>query len=108
MVLVPPPGGYPPQPQATQQPVPGRQYAGFGIRLVAYLIDGLIRYENLMDDWWDVDDKSGMVRGQRTGTRIGIGSIFQQQSRFFGIVRGPHESRRAGVIPDVGIRATFE
>src|SRR5207253_8788000 len=40
---------------------------GIFIQLQTYLIDGLIRYEELMDDWWDVDVKSGLVRGQRTG-----------------------------------------
>jgi uncharacterized RDD family membrane protein YckC len=38
----PPPGGYAPPTQAYAQPAPGGQYAGFGARLVAYLIDGLI------------------------------------------------------------------
>jgi ribonuclease R len=49
--------------------------ANFGIfvQLTTWLIDGLIRYEDLMDDWWDVDEKSGSIRGQRTGRRIGIG-----------------------------------
>ena len=46
---------------------------GVFVQLDKYLIDGLIRYENLMDDWWDVDDKAGVVRGQRTGATIGIG-----------------------------------
>ena len=51
--------------------------ANFGIfvQLQAYLIDGLIRYENLMDDWWDVDAPRGMIRGQRTGQRIAIGDV---------------------------------
>jgi ribonuclease R len=49
--------------------------ANFGIfvQLNEYLIDGLIKYEDLMDDWWDVDARSGVIRGQRTGKRIGIG-----------------------------------
>jgi ribonuclease R len=49
--------------------------ANFGIfvQLRTWLIDGLIRYEDLMDDWWDVDEARGMIRGQRTGRRIGIG-----------------------------------
>lgn len=49
--------------------------ANFGIyiQLSEYLIEGLIRYEDLMDDWWDVDAKAGMIRGKRTGRRIGIG-----------------------------------
>ncbi len=48
---------------------------GIFIQLQTYLIDGLIRYENLMDDWWDVDERSGQVRGQRTGKKIGIGDV---------------------------------
>jgi ribonuclease R len=53
--------------------------ANFGIfvQLKAYLVDGLIRYEDLMDDWWDVDEKSGIVRGKRSGMRIGIGDVVQ-------------------------------
>ena len=51
--------------------------ANFGIfvQIQAYLVDGLIRYENLLDDWWDVDVKAGVVRGQRSGTKIGIGDL---------------------------------
>jgi ribonuclease R len=48
---------------------------GIFIQLRAWLIDGLIRYENLLDDWWDVDERSGVIRGQRTGKRIGIGDV---------------------------------
>jgi ribonuclease R len=49
--------------------------ANFGIfvQLRTWLIDGLIRYEDLLDDWWDVDERSGVIRGQRTGRRIKIG-----------------------------------
>jgi ribonuclease R len=46
---------------------------GVFVQLTDWLIDGLIRYEDLMDDWWDVDERTGSIRGQRTGTRIGIG-----------------------------------
>jgi ribonuclease R len=48
---------------------------GIFIQLSQYLADGLIRYEDLMDDWWDVDERGGFVRGERTGTRIGIGDV---------------------------------
>jgi ribonuclease R len=44
---------------------------GIFIQLGQYLVDGLIRYEDLMDDWWDVDVRGGFVRGQRTGRAIG-------------------------------------
>ena len=48
---------------------------GLFVQIQRYLIDGLIRYDNLMDDWWDVDERAGVVRGQRTGKRIGIGDV---------------------------------
>jgi ribonuclease R len=50
---------------------------GLFVQVQPYLIDGLIRYEHLMDDWWDVDVKSGSIRGQRTGKRIRIGDVAQ-------------------------------
>jgi hypothetical protein len=28
-----------------------------------------------MDDWWQIDEKSGLVRGQRTGRTIRIGDL---------------------------------
>jgi ribonuclease R len=46
---------------------------GMFVQLRAYLIDGLIRYENLMDDYWVVDERGGFIRGRRTGKKIGIG-----------------------------------
>ena len=51
--------------------------ANFGlfIQLRTWLIDGLIRYEHLMDDWWDVNEKAGYVQAQRSGARIGIGDV---------------------------------
>lgn len=48
---------------------------GIFVQLNDWLIDGLIRYEDLMDDWWDVDERAGIVRGQRTGRKIGIGDV---------------------------------
>jgi ribonuclease R len=53
--------------------------ANFGIfvQLKAYLIDGLIRYEDLMDDYWQVEEKSGQVCGRRSGITIRIGDVVQ-------------------------------
>ena len=48
---------------------------GIFVQIQTYLIDGLIRYEQLLDDWWDVDEKSGQIRGQRTGTVLRIGDV---------------------------------
>lgn len=48
---------------------------GIFIQIQQYLIEGLIRYENLLDDWWDVDERAGIICGQRSGQRIGIGDV---------------------------------
>jgi ribonuclease R len=48
---------------------------GIFVQLTDWLVDGLIRYEDLMDDWWDVDERAGAIRGQRTGQKIGIGDV---------------------------------
>ncbi|HEY8667253.1 MAG TPA: ribonuclease R [Tepidisphaeraceae bacterium] len=48
---------------------------GIFIQLQEYLIDGLIRYEQLMDDYWQVDDRAGIVRGRRTGQTIAVGDL---------------------------------
>ncbi|WP_428938921.1 ribonuclease R [Fontivita pretiosa] len=48
---------------------------GIFVQLTNWLIDGLIRYEDLLDDWWEVDEQAGRIRGQRTGQRIGIGDV---------------------------------
>lgn len=48
---------------------------GIFVQISQYLLDGLIRYEDLMDDWWDVDERAGSVRGQRTGQKISIGDV---------------------------------
>lgn len=53
--------------------VTGMTNFGLFVQLSEYLIEGLIRYEDLLDDWWDVDAKAGVIRGKRTGRRIGIG-----------------------------------
>ncbi len=49
--------------------------ANFGIyvQLDKYLIDGVLRFADLPDDWWEVDAKHGLVVGERSGRRITIG-----------------------------------
>ena len=60
----------------------GQEYAGivtgvtnFGVfvQLSDYFIDGLLRFEDLPDDWWELDADAGCVIGQRTGMRLRIG-----------------------------------
>jgi ribonuclease R len=48
---------------------------GVFVQLPRYLIDGLIRMENLGDDWWELDARRGVVKGERTGQRYRIGDM---------------------------------
>ncbi|MBN1555568.1 MAG: ribonuclease R [Phycisphaerae bacterium] len=49
--------------------------ANFGIfvQWPKYLCEGLIRLEDLGDDWWQVDAKTGAVRGEATGRTFRMG-----------------------------------
>ena len=49
--------------------------ANFGmfVQLPEYLVEGLLRFSDLPDDWWEVDSDAGCVTGQRTGQRLKIG-----------------------------------
>jgi ribonuclease R len=46
---------------------------GLFVQLPEYLVDGLLRFSDLADDWWEVDSAAGCVIGQRTRRRIKLG-----------------------------------
>mgnify|MGYP001564914349 CR=1 FL=1 len=48
---------------------------GMFVQHPKYLIDGLLRLEDLGDDWWEVDLRAGRVMGERTRQRFMMGSI---------------------------------
>jgi len=43
------------------------------VQLQRYMIEGLIPLEDLDDDYWEVDQDHGVIRGRRSGKRIQIG-----------------------------------
>lgn len=53
--------------------VTGVANIGVYVQLDKYLIDGLLRFSDMEDDWWNVDVRTGRAVGQRSGKRIGIG-----------------------------------
>jgi ribonuclease R len=53
--------------------VTGVANIGVYVQLDKYLIDGLLRFSDMQDDWWEVDARAGRAIGQRSGQRIGIG-----------------------------------
>ncbi|GJM25461.1 MAG: ribonuclease R [Phycisphaerae bacterium] len=46
---------------------------GLYVQLREFLVDGLLRFEELADDWWVVDVDHGCVNAERSGRRISIG-----------------------------------
>lgn len=48
---------------------------GVFIQLAEYLIDGLVRYEELLGDWWEVDERAGVAYGRQSQRRIKVGDI---------------------------------
>lgn len=52
---------------------------GLFIQLDKWLIEGLVRYPNLLGDFWEVDERGGVVRGRKTGRRIHIGDVAKVQ-----------------------------
>ncbi|MBN1342745.1 MAG: ribonuclease R [Phycisphaerae bacterium] len=57
--------------------VTGVANVGVFVQCIKYGVDGLIRFGDLRDDWWDVDVRSGSAVGERTGMRITIGDLLQ-------------------------------
>jgi ribonuclease R len=53
--------------------VTGVANVGVFVQLERYLVDGLLPFELLPDDWWEVDPTHGCVVGQRSGHRIKVG-----------------------------------
>jgi len=50
---------------------------GIFIELQRYGIEGLIRLEDLGDDWWEVSARTGKVRGERSGRVFRIGDMLK-------------------------------
>lgn len=48
---------------------------GLFIQLDKWLIEGLVKYPELLNDFWEVDERGGVVRGRKTGQRIHIGDV---------------------------------
>jgi ribonuclease R len=48
---------------------------GLFVQHPKYLIDGLLRLEDLGDDWWEVDLRAGRVVGERTRQAFMMGTL---------------------------------
>jgi ribonuclease R len=57
--------------------VTGVANSGVFVQIREYMTDGLMRFEEMADDWWEVNERMGSVSGQRTGMRITIGDALK-------------------------------
>ncbi len=48
---------------------------GLFVQSSKYLVEGLLRLEDLGDDWWEPDPPRGQVVAQRTGRRVRLGDL---------------------------------
>ncbi len=48
---------------------------GIFIQSPRFLVEGLLRYQDLGDEWWDASSRYGLARGERTGTTYRIGDV---------------------------------
>jgi ribonuclease R len=46
---------------------------GIFVQSPRFLVEGVVRMEDLGDDWWDVNARYGFIRGERTGRTFKIG-----------------------------------
>jgi len=53
--------------------ITGVANVGVFVQLERYLVDGLVKLEDLGDDWWEVESAEGSVIGQRSGRTFRIG-----------------------------------
>ncbi len=53
--------------------VTGIAQIGLFIQLDRYLVEGLVRFDRLTDDWWEVDPDRAWAVGRRTGRKIRMG-----------------------------------
>jgi ribonuclease R len=67
---------------------------GIFVQSPQFLIEGLVRMEDLGDDWWELDALHGQVRGERTGRRFRIGDLIDVQ---IAAVDVPH--RQLNLVP---------
>ncbi len=92
--------------------VTGVAQVGVFVQVDYYLIDGLIRLEDLGDDWWDVDAAHGCVVGQRSGRRFRIGDRMEVLVDSIDVARRqlnlatPHQAERRGRSSESSDRAS--
>ena len=76
--------------------------ANFGlfVQMPRFNVDGLVRLEDLGDDWWEVDPQRGTIRGQRSGRVMRMGDVLVVRIAGVDVAR-----RQLNLVPDRGAGA---
>ena len=48
---------------------------GVYLQINEFLIEGLVRFEDFLDDYWESDPKAGLLRGQRSNRVVRVGDV---------------------------------
>ena len=70
---------------------------GVFVQLEELLVEGLVRMEDLGDDWWELDPRTGQLRGERTGRKHRIGDRIRVR-----IVNVDVARRQMNLVPEAG------
>ena len=76
--------------------------ANFGlfVQMPRFNVEGLVRMEDLGDDWWEVDPQRGAIRGQRSGQVMRMGDVLAVRIAGVDVAR-----RQLNLVPDRGTDA---
>ncbi len=75
---------------------------GVFVQLKDYLIDGLIRFEHMSEDWWEIDSSGSSVVGTSTGQRITVGDRLKVHIRSIHIPMRQMELGLSGMVKAKG------
>ena len=72
---------------------------GVFVQSVKYKVEGLVRLENLGDDWWEPNPSAGVVVAQRSGRRIRMGDAVTAQIVLVDLARRQMNLQLVGIMP---------
>ena len=67
--------------------VTGASNSGLFVQLTDLLAEGMVRYDDLGEDWWEVSEKTGQVRGEHSGKTFRIGQPLRVRIKSIDVAR---------------------
>ncbi len=82
--------------------VTGVANVGVFVQIDTYLVEGLLPFSQLIDDWWEIDTSRGAVVGERSGQRITVGDRLKVQISSVMVSLRQFELAPVGPLPGAG------